>query len=162
MTCSDDDVWDAIKTCIETPDNKVTSLSAESTNVEYPSAKAVYDAIQAAKPDIVTPTAESTDTQAASAKAVWDMIGTGGSGGTTVSDLKSILTNIVTFLKAVPFDDSVVSASDLDDIQSLIDALGSSGGTEEPISATFSDGALAISGVTVNSATFTGGVLAIE
>lgn len=30
--------------------------------------------------DIVTPTAESTDTQAASAKAVWDMIGTGGSG----------------------------------------------------------------------------------
>ena len=30
--------------------------------------------------DIVTPTAESTDTQAASAKAVWDMIGGGGSG----------------------------------------------------------------------------------
>ena len=28
--------------------------------------------------DIVTPTAESTDTQAASAKAVWDMIGSGG------------------------------------------------------------------------------------
>lgn len=83
-------------------------------------------------------------------------------GGVPVSDLKSILTDIVTFLKAVPFDDTVVSASDLDDIQNKIDALGSSGGTEEPISATFSDGALAISGVTVNSALFTDGVLAIE
>ena len=40
----------------------------------------INDAIQAAKPDIVTPTAESTDTQAASAKAVWNMIGGGGSG----------------------------------------------------------------------------------
>ena len=34
--------------------------------------------------DIVTPTAESTDTQAASAKAVWDMLG-GGSSGTDIS-----------------------------------------------------------------------------
>lgn len=65
---------------LETTLHKVTSLSADSTNAKYPSAKAVYDAIQAAKPDIVTPTAESTDTQAASAKAVWDMLGTGGSG----------------------------------------------------------------------------------
>lgn len=85
-------------------------------------------------------------------------------GGTPVSDLKSILTNIVTFLKAVPFDDTVVSASDLDAIQSKIDALGSGGGSGEPtetVSAAFSDGVLAISGATVNSATFTGGVLAI-
>ena len=59
---------------LETTGNKVTSLSASSTNVQYPSAKAVYDAIQAAKPDIVTPTAESTATQAASAKAVWDSL----------------------------------------------------------------------------------------
>ena len=65
---------------LETTLHKVTSLSADSTDAKYPSAKAVYDAIQAAKPDIVTPTAESTDTQAASAKAVWDMIGTGSSG----------------------------------------------------------------------------------
>ena len=65
---------------LETTGNKVTSLSASSTNAQYPSAKAVYDAIEAAKPDIVTPTAESTATQAASAKAVWDMIGGGGSG----------------------------------------------------------------------------------
>lgn len=85
-------------------------------------------------------------------------------GGTPVSDLKSILTNIVTFLKAVPFDDTVASASDLDAIQSKIDALGSGGGSEEPtetVSAVFSDGVLAISGATVNSATFTGGVLAV-
>ena len=59
---------------LETKGNKVTSLSASSTNAQYPSAKAVYDAIQAAKPDIVTPTAESTDTQAANAKAVWDSL----------------------------------------------------------------------------------------
>ena len=69
---------------LETTLHKVTSLSADSTNTQYPSAKAVYDAIQAAKPDIVTPTAESTDTQAASAKAVWDMLG-GGSSGTDIS-----------------------------------------------------------------------------
>ena len=85
-------------------------------------------------------------------------------GGAPVSDLKSILTNIVTFLKSVPFDDTVASASDLDAIQSKIDALGSGGGSEEPtetVSAVFSDGVLAISGATVNSATFTGGVLAV-
>ena len=65
---------------LEDTNNKVTSLDELSSDDQYPSAKAVYDAIQAAKPDIVTPTAESTDTQAASAKAVWDMLGTGGSG----------------------------------------------------------------------------------
>ena len=59
----------------ETIARMVSELNNESTNSQYPSAKAVYDAIQAAKPDIVTPTAESTDTQAASAKAVWDMLG---------------------------------------------------------------------------------------
>ena len=61
---------------LETTGNKVTSLSASSTNAQYPSAKAVYDAIEAAKPDIVTPSAASTATQAASAKAVWDSLPT--------------------------------------------------------------------------------------
>ena len=94
-----------------------------------------------------------------------------------VTEIKTILTDIVTFLKAVPFDDTVVSASDLDAIQSKIDALSVGGGTDEPeqpdepdtpdeptetVSATFSGGVLAIIGVTVNSATFTGGVLAVE
>ena len=58
----------------------VVDVTLEATKGQAADAKSVYDAIQAAKPDIVTPTAESTDTQAASAKAVWDMIGTGGSG----------------------------------------------------------------------------------
>lgn len=106
---------------------------------------------------------------AAKTDAMTQAVGVDASGalftaGTPVSDLKSILTNIVTFLKAVPFDDTVASASDLDAIQSKIDALGSGGGSEEPtetVSAAFSDGVLAISGATVNSATFTGGVLAV-
>ena len=50
-------------------------MTLEATKGQAADAKSVYDAIQAAKPDIVTPTAESTDTQAASAKAVWDMLG---------------------------------------------------------------------------------------
>ena len=58
----------------------VVDVTVEATKGQAADAKSVYDAIQAAKPDIVTPTAESTDTQAASAKAVWDMFGTGGSG----------------------------------------------------------------------------------
>lgn len=58
----------------------VVDVTVEATKGQAADAKSVYDAIQAAKPDIVTPTAESTDTQAASAKAVWDMLGGGGSG----------------------------------------------------------------------------------
>ena len=58
----------------------VVDVTVEAIKGQAADAKSAYDAIQAAKPDIVTPTAESTDTQAASAKAVWDMIGTGGSG----------------------------------------------------------------------------------
>lgn len=88
----------------------------------------------------------------------------------TVTEIKSIFTDIVTFLKAVPFDDTVASASDLDAIQSKIDALstGDTGGDDagdeptETVSATFSGGALAISGTTVNSATFSNGILAVE
>ena len=58
----------------------VVDVTVEALKGQAADAKSVYDAIQAAKPDIVTPTAESTATQAASAKAVWDMLGTGGSG----------------------------------------------------------------------------------
>ena len=63
----------------------VVDVTLEATKGQAAYAKSVYDAIQAAKPDIVTPTAESTDTQAASAKAVWDMIGGGGGSGTDIS-----------------------------------------------------------------------------
>ena len=63
----------------------VVDVTPEATKGQAADAKSVYDAIQAAKPDIVTPTAESTDTQAASAKAVWDMIGGGGGSGTDIS-----------------------------------------------------------------------------
>lgn len=54
----------------------VVDVTAEATKGQAADAKSVYDAIQAAKPDIVTPSAESTDTQAASAKAVYDSLPT--------------------------------------------------------------------------------------
>ena len=53
----------------------VVDVTVEALKGQAADAKSVYDAIQEAKPDIVTPTAESTDTQAASAKGVWDLIG---------------------------------------------------------------------------------------
>ena len=59
----------------------VVDVTADAVKGQVADAKSVYDAIEAAKPDIVTPTAESTDTQAASAKAVWNMLGGGGGGG---------------------------------------------------------------------------------
>lgn len=80
LKCTSENVWTYSEYSLEHRNNLVTSIGAGSGNKQYPSAKAVYDAIQAAKPDIVTPTAESTDTQAASAKAVWNMLGGGGSG----------------------------------------------------------------------------------
>lgn len=58
----------------------VVDVTVEALKGQAADAKSVYDAIEAAKPDIVTPTAESTNTQAASAKAVWNMLGGGGSG----------------------------------------------------------------------------------
>ena len=54
----------------------VVDVTVEALKGQAADAKSVYDAIQAAKPDIVTPTAESTDTQAASAKAVYDSLPT--------------------------------------------------------------------------------------
>lgn len=62
----------------------VVDVTVEALKGQAADAKSVYDAIQAAKPDIVTPSADSTDTQAASAKAVWDMLG-GGATGTDIS-----------------------------------------------------------------------------
>ena len=54
----------------------VVDVTVEALKGQAADAKSVYDAIQAAKPDIVTPTAESTATQAASAKAVYDSLPT--------------------------------------------------------------------------------------
>lgn len=58
-------------------------------------------------------------------------------GSASVTGLKSILTDMVTFMKSVPFDDSTASATDLDSIQNKIDKLSESetppsGGDEEP------------------------------
>ena len=58
----------------------VVDVTVEALKGQAADANSRYDAIQAVKPDIVTPIAESTETQAASSKAVWDMLGTGGSG----------------------------------------------------------------------------------
>ena len=54
----------------------VVDVTVEALKGQAADAKSVYDAIQAAKPDIVTPSAASTATQAASAKAVWDSLPT--------------------------------------------------------------------------------------
>ena len=76
LKCTSANEWTYSENSLEHRNNLVTSIGAGSGNTQYPSAKAVYDAIQAAKPEIVTPSAESTDTQAASAKAVWDSLPT--------------------------------------------------------------------------------------
>lgn len=76
LKCTSANEWTYSEYSLEHRNNLVTSIGAGSGNTQYPSAKAVYDAIEKAKPDIVTPTEESTDTQAASAKAVWDSLPT--------------------------------------------------------------------------------------
>lgn len=73
---------------LENVENKVDYLSSESTDIEYPSAKATYDygqSIQSTsttsinnkldKTAVVDVTADATTGQAADAKSVWDMIG---------------------------------------------------------------------------------------
>ena len=52
----------------------VVDVTVEALKGQAADAKSVYDAIEAAKPDIVTPTAESTDAEAASAKGVYDSL----------------------------------------------------------------------------------------
>lgn len=79
----------------------VVDVTMEALKGQAADAKSVYDAIQAAKPDIVTPTAESTATQAASAKAVWDMIGTGGSGTDISLGVTSATVGDIVKVKAV-------------------------------------------------------------
>lgn len=93
LKCTSANEWTYSEYSLEHRNNLVTSIGAGSGNTQYPSAKAVYDAIEAAKPDIVTPTEESTDTQAASAKAVWNMIGAGGSGGSGKAALDTFMDN---------------------------------------------------------------------
>ena len=87
----------------------VVDVTVDATKGQVADAKSVYDIIQAAKPDIVTPTAESTDTQAASAKAVWDMLGGGGSsGGGTGADISLGVTgaSVGEIIKVKAVDDS--------------------------------------------------------
>lgn len=76
LKCTSGNVWSYATYNLEHQNDLVTTIDASSVNTKYPSAKAVYDAITAAKPEIVTPSAESTDTQAASAKAVYDSLPT--------------------------------------------------------------------------------------
>lgn len=104
LKCTSANEWTYSENSLEHRNNLVTSIGAGSGNTQYPSAKAVYDAIQAAKPDIVTPTKESTDTQAASAKAVWDMLGGGGSGTDISLGVTSAAVGDIIKVKAV--DDS--------------------------------------------------------
>lgn len=70
----------------EVTSNKVTSISAQSNDSQYPSAKCVYDAIQAGgggggtgKEDVANKvtslSASSTDVQYPSAKCVYDIVG---------------------------------------------------------------------------------------
>ncbi len=79
----------------------VVDVTVEALKGQAADAKSVYDAIQAAKPDIVTPTEESTDTQAASAKAVWDMLGGGGSGTDISLGITSASVGDIVKVKAV-------------------------------------------------------------
>ena len=52
-----DSKWvDAVDTTIEITNNKTTSLSTNSTDEQYPSAKAVYDVLEAMKPKAVSVT----------------------------------------------------------------------------------------------------------
>ena len=76
--------------------------------------------------------------------------------GVPVSDLKSILTNIVTFLKSVPFDDTVASASDLDAIQTQINALSGSSSTGETISISYDGTTATISGLASVNVAYSG------
>ena len=86
----------------------VVDVTADAVKGQVADAKSVYDTIQAAKPDIVTPTAESTDTQAASAKAVWDMLGGGGGGGGSGTDISLGVTgaSVGEIIKVKAVDDS--------------------------------------------------------
>jgi len=75
--------WDNVNSNItyipEDTDNKVTSISIASTDIEYPSAKTVYDELEL-KENVSNKTlivnSSSTDTEYPSAKAVYDALGT--------------------------------------------------------------------------------------
>ena len=75
----------------------VTTISASSTDDEYPSAKCVYDAIEAGggggptQTFVTTITASSTDSEYPSAKAVWDL----------VDSVRSLIDGIDTILDSI-------------------------------------------------------------
>ena len=82
------DTWQTVNssdadtiTTLEAQENKVTTLSSSNTDTEYPSAKCVYDAIQAGGGGIPTSAlvtsidSSSTDSQVPSAKCMYDLIG---------------------------------------------------------------------------------------
>ena len=78
---------------IENTTNKVTSISALSTDTQYPSAKAVYTALQTGGGSFIPLSAlvtsitdESTDDEVPSAKCMYDIVG----------DIESILETLVT------------------------------------------------------------------
>lgn len=75
-------------TTLEVTKNKTTTISSSSTDTQYPSAKAVYDAIQAAKPTtaLINPLVGTTTSNAGSYIA---LVGTSGvvETGTYLSSL---------------------------------------------------------------------------
>ncbi len=98
--------WDNVNSNItyipEDTDNKVTSISITSTDIEYPSAKTVYDELEL-KEDASNKTlivnSSSTDTEYPSAKAVYDALtATPGVSGTYTPIASNINHGTVTSL----------------------------------------------------------------
>lgn len=58
----------------EQTSNKVTAITGSSTDVQYPSAKAVWDTMEAKSNKVTAITAESTDVQYPSARSVYDIV----------------------------------------------------------------------------------------
>lgn len=79
--------WSTVDLVFENAVNKVTSLSASSTNAQYPSAKATYDSIQAVKitADTAKSTADTANTTANAAKTLAEQ------NETTISEVQETI-----------------------------------------------------------------------
>lgn len=78
---------------IETTTNKVTSISSSSSNVRYPSAKAVYTYAEAKANKVTSLSSSSTDTQYPSAKLVYSQLTTKEATSNKSTSISSASTN---------------------------------------------------------------------